>query len=109
MEETKQLARQKLPVSDMAQTRGLGERTIVNHLERLVMAGEELDLEYLMPPAERLAKIERAFQETDGLLLATVRALLGEDYLYQELNLARIRLRQKAPGAAEGPAETGGG
>ncbi|MDP6548625.1 MAG: DNA helicase RecQ [Dehalococcoidia bacterium] len=100
LEETKRLARQKLPVGDIAEARGLSERTIVNHLERLVMAGEELDLEHLMPPAERLAKIERAFQKTEGLLLAPVRELLGQKYSYLELNLARIGLRQKATGAA---------
>jgi ATP-dependent DNA helicase RecQ len=92
-----------LPVSDIAQTRGLAERTIVNHLERLVMTGEVLDLDHLMPPADRLAKIEAAFQETEGLFLAPVRELLGEDYSYQEIALARISLRQKAPVASEGP------
>jgi hypothetical protein len=103
LEETKQLVSQMLPVSDIAQTRGLAESTIVHHLERLVMAGESLDLDHLMPTPERLAKIERAFQETEGLLLAPVRELLGEDYSYLELNLARIGLRQRAPVAAEGP------
>ncbi len=95
LDQTKQLVSQRLPVSDIAQSRGLAESTIVNHLERLVMAGEALDLEHLMPPAERLAKIETAFRQTEGLLLAPIRELLGEDYSYQELALARIGFRQK--------------
>jgi ATP-dependent DNA helicase RecQ len=97
LEETKRLARQKLPLGDIAQARGLAERTIVNHLEQLVMGGEELDLDYLMPSADRLAKIERAFRETGSQLLAPVRELLGEDYSYPEIHLARIKLRQKTP------------
>jgi ATP-dependent DNA helicase RecQ len=104
-EETKRLARQKLPVSDIAETRGLSVRTIVNHLEQSVIAGEVFELDYLMPPPERLAKIERAFQESGGLLLAPVRELLGEDYSYLEINLARIGLRQKASAAAAGPTQ----
>ncbi len=108
LEETKRLARQKLPLGDIAQARGLAERTIVYHLEQLVMAGEELDLGYLMPPAERLAKIEKAFHETEGLLLAPVRELLGRDYSYLELNLARIGLRLKGTAAGERPAESAG-
>jgi hypothetical protein len=59
------------------------------------MAGEALDLDHLMPTAERMAKIDTAFQETEGLYLAPVRELLGEDYSYEELALARIGLRQK--------------
>ncbi len=108
LEQTKLLVSQKLSVRDMAQTRGLAERTIINHLERLVMAGEALDLDHLVPTAERLAKIETAFRQTEDLRLAPVRELLGEDYSYQELTLARIGLRQKAPVAAEGVTQAAG-
>ena len=44
------------PVSEIAERRGLTEHTIINHLERLVTAGENLDLDHLMPPAKRLVK-----------------------------------------------------
>ena len=92
LNQTKELVSQKLPVRDIAQTRGLAERTIINHLERLVMAGEELDLEHLMPPADRMARIKAAFEQTEDLRLAPVRELLGDGYTYQELAIARIGL-----------------
>ena len=95
LDETNGLFLQKLPISEIAKRRGLTETTIIGHLERLVTAGEEIALDYLMPPPERLAKIEAAFQKNGELYLAPVRDLLGEEFSYQELNLVRIYLRQK--------------
>lgn len=95
LDETKSLFLQKLPISEIAHRRRLTETTVIGHLERLVMAGEEIAIEYLMPPPERLAKIEAAFQKNGEFYLAPVRALLGEEFSYQELNLVRIYLRQK--------------
>ena len=79
----------------MALHRGLTDKTIIGHIERLVMNGDSVDLDYLMPPQERLEKIQAAFQETDELFLTPVRELLGEEYAYQEIWLARIFLVQK--------------
>ena len=89
------LVSQKLTISQMALHRGLTEKTIISHLERLVIGGESIDLDYLMPPPECLAKIQSAFQETGALFLTPVRGLLGEEYSYQDLWLARIGLIHK--------------
>ena len=95
-DKTKPLLLQKLPISEVAERRGLTVDTVINHLAQLVTAGEEIDIGYLMPPEERLAKIKAAFQQSgDLILLAPVRDLLGEEYSYEELRLVRIRLRQK--------------
>ena len=94
-EQTKKLVVQKLPISEIAERRGLSVNTVINHLAQLVTAGEELDLGYLMPSSDRFAKIESAFQQAGSLvLLAPVRDLLGEHYSYEELRLVRIRLGQ---------------
>ena len=94
-DETEKLLLQKLSISEIAERRGLTEHTIINHLERLVTAGENLDLDHLMPPAKRLVKIRAAFQKAGSLsLLTPVRELLGEDYSYDELSLVRVYLRQ---------------
>ncbi|MSQ17281.1 MAG: DNA helicase RecQ [Dehalococcoidia bacterium] len=97
LEETKSLFLQKLPISQIASRRGLAESTIVGHLERLVMAGEPLDLSDLMPPPERLAKIEEAFKTTGELALVPVLALLGEEFTFQELHMVRMYLHQHNP------------
>ena len=94
-DETRELLSQKLSISEIAEQRGLTEGTVINHLERLVRAGEKLDLAHVIPPPERLAKIEAAFQESGGLSLSPVRDLLGEGFSYEELTFIRIYLRQK--------------
>ncbi|MCK4554719.1 helix-turn-helix domain-containing protein, partial [Candidatus Parcubacteria bacterium] len=62
------------------------------HLEKLIAAGEKLDINYLKPPAERFEKIKNGFQESGGLNLSPVREILGEEYSYDELRLARMFL-----------------
>ena len=104
---TKELVSQKLTINDIAKTRGLNERTIIDHISRLSLAGEQLDLDYLMPPPDRMAKISAAFEQSMDMRLAPVREMLGEDYSYDELALARISLRQSDPSAANGSVETG--
>ena len=95
-DETEKLLLQKLSISEIAERHGLTEHTIINHLERLVTAGENLDLDHLMPPAKRLVKIRAAFQKAGSLThLSTIRELLGEEFSsYDELRLVLIYLRQ---------------
>ena len=92
---------QHLSIGEIAEQRGLTERTVFNHLERLVSAGEKLDLAHVIPSLERLAKIEAAFQECGSQFLAPVKDLLGEGFSYEELTLIRIHLRQKQEAAPQ--------
>jgi ATP-dependent DNA helicase RecQ len=92
--ETKKLLSQKLSISEIAQRRELNENTVIGHLERLVAAGEKLDLDYLLPSRARFAKIKAAFQHSDSEYLAPVRESLGEEFSYEELRLVRLYLRQ---------------
>ena len=85
----------KLPISEIAGRRGLATNPIFNHLERLVLAGERLEFDHLMPSPIRFARIEEAFKQTDNHFLAPVRELLGEEYSYEELHLVRLCLRQR--------------
>ena len=79
----------------MARHRGLTENTIVNHIAKLVMADEELDLSHLMPPTHQMEEIFRAFRESGGVQLAPVWELLKKRLTYEELAMARIGLLQK--------------
>jgi len=92
--ETKRLIEQGLSIGEVAERRGLAEPTVVGHLEGLARAGEELDLERLALPPDRFEAIRAAFQETGGPELAPVRAVLGDDYSYEEIRLARMFLEQ---------------
>ncbi|MFZ5453613.1 MAG: DNA helicase RecQ [Thermodesulfobacteriota bacterium] len=88
--ETQKLIREKMSIEDMASARGLAAATINAHLEKLVAAGEEMDLAYLRPPPERFAKIKDAFQRSGGMNLSPVKEILGEDFSYEEIRLARL-------------------
>jgi len=92
---TKELVQQKLAVKDMARSRELSENTIINHIARLVMDGEDLDLAYLMPPTHQMKEILTAFRQSGCDQLAPARELLEQRYSYDELGLARIGLLQK--------------
>ena len=99
---TKELVVKKVPLSEIGELQGLSGRTIVNHLARLVMAGEAPDLSYLMPQPDCMGKIEAAFRQTGDTRLAPVRDLLGDEYSYDELALARIGMLQRGSIVLEG-------
>jgi hypothetical protein len=90
-EKTKILVRDKLPIKEIAKQRNLKEETIISHLEKLV-GQEDIDLEYLRPSAYRFEKIKNAFEETGDTKLFPVREILGNDFSYNELRLARLFL-----------------
>ena len=69
-------------------------RTILGHLEHLVEAGEEIDIGYLLPPANRLAKIRAAFERSGSENLTPIKELLGQEYSYEEIRLVRLYLKQ---------------
>lgn len=93
-QETKMLVWQKLSIKEIAKRRGLTEDTIISHLEKLVACREEIDLEYLQPSEERFEKIRLTFQQTGDLKLSPVKEILGEDFSYREIRLARLFLKE---------------
>ena len=76
----------------MAKTRGMTVGTITSHLEKLTAAEEEIDIEYLRPPANKMEKIKSAFRKSGGTALSPVREILGEEFSYDELKVARMFL-----------------
>ena len=84
-----------MPIREIARRRGLTVGTIINHVEVLVAASEQLDIGYLMPSTGRLAKIEVAFEDSGSLHLAPVQESLCEEYSYEEIRLVRISLQRK--------------
>ena len=89
-EKTKPFVTAKLSIKEIAKRRGLTEGTIISHLEKLLANGEKLDLEHLQLPEARFEKIKSAFQQVGTSKLAPAHEILGEDFSYQELRLARL-------------------
>ena len=94
-DETMRLLSQGLSVSEIATHRRLSESTVVSHLERLADKGTAMELERLLPDAERLSRMEAAFEACGSALLRPAWEFLGEQFTYVELRLARIYLRQE--------------
>jgi ATP-dependent DNA helicase RecQ len=92
-ETTKNFLRLKMSIGQISEKRGLSPGTIVNHIEKIAAIEPQLDISYLKPSPERLAKIAAAFKKTGDTALSPVREILGEDYSFDELRLARIFLK----------------
>ena len=94
-DETMRLLSQGLSVSEIATHRRLSESTVVGHLERLADKGTAMELECLLPDAERLSRMEAAFEACGSAVLRPAWEFLGEQFTYVELRLGRIYLRQE--------------
>ena len=77
----------------MAKARGMTLGTITSHIEKLAASGEEIDISHLRPPAKKMEKIAQAFQKSGGTALSPVREILGEEFSYDELRVARLFLK----------------
>jgi RecQ family ATP-dependent DNA helicase len=92
--ETKKYVLQKLTPAEIAKKRGVTIGTIMTHLENIVADDLQLDIDYLKPDPERFEKIASAFKQTGDFGLKTAHEILGDDYSYEEIRLARIFLRR---------------
>ncbi|MBT5807732.1 RecQ family ATP-dependent DNA helicase, partial [Candidatus Uhrbacteria bacterium] len=90
--ETKALVDEGISVVEIANRRGLSVGTIVQHVGKLVQAGEmEVeDIDHLRPKDEDLEEIREAFKGSGGYALTAVFKKLDEKYSYDELRLARM-------------------
>jgi hypothetical protein len=93
-DKTKILIAAKLSIKEIAKRRGLTEETIISHLEKLKEKKEDVDLEYLRPLKNRFEKIKTAFQKSRDWLLSPAKEILGKDFSYKEIRIARLFLRK---------------
>ncbi len=90
---TQRLLRQGMTVDEIAKERGLSSQTVLAHVERIVRAGEAVDLGPMLPSSERTARIRAALQAAGDDRLAPVKELLGDDYSYEEIRLVNAFIK----------------
>jgi ATP-dependent DNA helicase RecQ len=87
---TKSLIEKKLSIEQIAEMRDCKEGTVIQHIEKMIQDGENVDISYLKPKESDLQRIRKAFLETNDTRLAPVKGLLGEKYSYDQLRVARF-------------------
>jgi ATP-dependent DNA helicase RecQ len=90
---TIELIKRKLSLEQMAQARSLAHSTIVSHIERLIIYGEKLDLDYLKPPPEIFKIIKAAFVQCGDEKLKPVFEFLNGGYDYETIRLVRAMMK----------------
>jgi len=90
---TRELVSKRIPLERIAKNQNLEPGTIVNHLEKMLDAGERLNLDYLKLPRDRYEAMKKGFAECGDEKLKPVFEYLRGKYTYDELKLARLLIR----------------
>jgi ATP-dependent DNA helicase RecQ len=89
---TRELVQKKIPLARMAKNQEISPSTVINHIEKMIDAGEMIDVEYLKLPRDRFAVMEKAFTVCGDEKLKPVFEYLKGKFSYDELKLARVLL-----------------
>jgi ATP-dependent DNA helicase RecQ len=95
--ETYELYKQGLSMDNMAKLRNLSVSTIAGHLEKLIQAGKDIDLDRLMEPEIR-QRMEELFRAAGQGALGPIIERLGGAVSYDEARLVRAKLWREGKG-----------
>ena len=95
VQKTKELVLKKLSIQEIAEQRGLSSDTIIGHLEKMIYTLQKEDLKHLQLKKQRFERIKRAFEQKDDLKLTPVKAMLGQNFSYQEIRIVRLFILNK--------------
>jgi len=90
------LYQQGLSIAEIARERNLQPSTIEVHLAELIDAGEDIDIEKLIPPGQ-FTVIADALQRIGSEVLGPVKSELGEEYSYGAIRLVRSAMQRRLP------------
>lgn len=105
-QETLTLVQQGKNITEIALDRNLSPKTVQGHLEKLIQAGEAIDLDRFVPP-ERQKVIRQALRTLNSDRLKPVYEYLGQMYPYEEIRLVKAAMSQNASPAST-PSEPSG-
>ncbi len=88
LQETLELYKQNLTIEEIARKRNLTTGTIVSHIGKLSLSGEEIDIDKLVD-IDKQEHIMGVMSIIGSEKLAPVKDELGDDYTYEEIYLVR--------------------
>ena len=91
--QTKELVIKKIPIERIAKNQDIKPGTVVDHLEKMIDAGEKLDLDYLKLPMDRYEKIKAAFLVCGDEKLKPVFEYLKGEFEYDLIRLVRVLMK----------------
>jgi len=97
-EKTLEFVKEEYSISEMADKRGVGAETIIDHLETLVEDGADIDISYLKKDLSNAhfkkieAAFEKVFDKTGETRLTPVKDIVGANISYKDIRLARLLL-----------------
>ncbi|MEA3272612.1 MAG: DNA helicase RecQ [Patescibacteria group bacterium] len=89
-EKTKQMLAQKLSISEIADKQGFARGTIINHIEKLILAGENVEIKHIKPLQKNIQEIKLAFEKSNSAFLKPVHQFLKGKHSYEDIKLARL-------------------
>ena len=96
-EQTKDLIKKGLNVVQIADERGLGISSIINHIIKLKSEYPKLDIDHFKPNAKDLKRIKAAhtkhlktLKDGEPAKLGVIRNMLGNEYEYSDIKLALL-------------------
>jgi ATP-dependent DNA helicase RecQ len=92
--ETKKYITQKMSLEDIAQTRGLTQGTIIQHIAKIIEDDAQLDISHMRPPEADYEVIKKAFRDLDVFMLKPIFEHLDGKYSYDYLRLVRMFINQ---------------
>ena len=88
--QTKKMVEKKESLLAIAKAQSFTESTIIGHIEKLLLAGETFDYEYLRPSQDTYDAISFAFTKFDDAKLKPVYEYLEEQYSYNQIRLVKF-------------------
>lgn len=87
---TKNFLLEKKTIKEIAKLREYSEDTIIGHIEKLVEAGEKIDIEYLLPSKKETQKIIDTFKKLETRKLSPVYEELEKEKCKTDYHTIRI-------------------
>lgn len=87
---TKSMVDEKKSLEEIAQRHDIQEQAAYVQIERIIDAGERLDLSYLSPPKANFEAIEIGFKQCGEEKLKPVYEFLKEEHSYDDIRMVRL-------------------